>query len=393
MGDVPEQDEVPVWAAADVFPLKPPGSEYGSVSGKERVAEFDSFDALGGHVSGGRDSVAAVWTPDDERTVPPEAVPGLLEPLRRRFLEVASADLANARRNVLIFGLVLGWGVVAALGRHVPPLGSQSVGLAGFLLFVFGLIPLYEAWKARRLARALNADSLASEEQEARFEYWLHRQRVPVTIVLVVLMALAGLVQIWVGVNGSVEAAGLVKPKYGAGEWWRLLTAPFLHGNPLHWVLNVAGLWYLGRRTESLARWPHLAAVFLVSMVAGGVATARFLPGAPSIGASGGVLGVLGMLMAFELLHQRLVPRSARRRLAAGVVATFAIGFVGYKFIDNAAHAGGLLAGIAYGLVVFPRSTSVRRPRAMRIDLVVGGLALIVLTASSLLAIGLMLAS
>ncbi len=215
----------------------------------------------------------------------------------------------------------------------------------------------------------------------------------PVTIVLLILMAVVGLIQIWIGMGASVEAAGLVKPKYAAGEWWRLLTAPFLHGNPLHWVLNAAALWYLGRRTESLARWPHLAMVFLIAMVAGGVATAKFLPGAPSIGASGGVLGVLGMLMTFELLHRKLVPRSARRRLAAGVVATFAIGFVGYQFIDNAAHAGGLLAGMVYGAVVFPRSHSMRRPRSMTVDLVFGGLSLAVLTTSALLAVGLMLAS
>ena len=390
---MPEQDELPVWAAADVFPDKPSDSDYGSLSGKGRWAEFDRLEDLEAHVARGRDSVAAVWTPEVERTVPPEAVPALLAPLRRRFTDVAAADLAHARRNVLVFGLVLAWAVVAAIGRRMPPLESQSVGLAGFLLFVLGLIPLYEAWKAGRLARALNADSLESEEQEARFEYWLDRQRVPVTIALVALMALAGLVQIWIGVPGSVEAAGLVKPRYAAGEWWRLLTAPFLHGNPLHWVLNAAALWYLGRRTESLARWPHLAMVFLVAMVAGGTATARYLPETPSIGASGGVLGVLGMLMAFELLHQKLVPRSARRRLAAGVLATFAIGFVGYKFIDNAAHAGGLLAGLVYGVVVFPKSGSVRRPRAMRIDVVAGGLALGVLTASALLATGLMLAS
>lgn len=377
----------------DVFPVKPADSDFGVVLAKGGHREFASLEALQHQVAEGRGGVVAVWTPEEKRTVPPEAVPELLEPLRKRFAEVAEADRVHARRNVWIFGVVLAWGVAAALGRGVAPLESQSVGLAGLLLLIFGLIPLYEAWKTGRSAMELDAISLGVEEQEARFDYWLHRQRMPVTIALLILMGLAGATQVWIGLDASVGAAGLVKASYHAGEWWRLLTAPFLHGNPLHWILNAAALWYLGRRAESLARWPHLALVFLLAMVAGGIATAKFLPGAPSIGASGGVLGVLGMLMAFEWLHRKLVPRSARRRLAAGVLMTFAIGFVGYRFVDNAAHAGGLLAGILYGLIVFPRSHSMRRPRPMKIDLVVGGVALIVLTASSLLAVRLMLAS
>ena len=137
-------------------------------------------------------------------------------------------------------------------------------------------------------------------------------------------------------------------------------------------------------RSESLMGWPHLLLGFLAAVIAGGVATETFVPGTPSIGASGGLLGVLGMLLAFELLHPRLVPNSARRRLVAGVLATFAIGLVGYQFIDNAAHAGGLAAGIIYSLIVFPKSRSARRPKANRTDRVVGGLAGVVLTASAL---------
>lgn len=390
---MPERDDLPVWATEEVYLAKPADSDFGAVGAKQGWIRFDSLEELQDHVAHGRGSVVAVWTPEEERTVPPEAVPELLEPLRKRFADGAAAQRADARRNILIFGACVAWAVVAAMGRGVSPLESQSTGLAGLLLLVFGVIPFYEAWKAGRSAAALDAISLGTEEQEARFDYWLHAQRVPVTIVLLGLMALAGLVQIWVGVEGSVAAAGLDKPKYAAGEWWRLLTAPFLHGNVLHWALNAAALWYLGRRAESLARWPHLVMGFLIAMVAGGVATARFLPGAPSIGASGGVLGVLGMLLGFEWLHRKLVPRSARRRLAAGVVATFAIGFVGYQFVDNAAHAGGLLAGMLYALVVFPKSHSMRRPRSLTVDLVLGGVALVVLTASALLAVGMMLAS
>jgi len=379
---VPVEPDVPAWAAPEVFPVKPTTAPYGALSRKDARTEFDSLKALEAHVSSSRQSVLAVWTPEQERMVPPEAVVSLLESLRKRFLDLAKADWADARRNSLGFGVLVLWAGWAARSRDIAPLASQKVGLAAFLLLVVGLIPLYEAWKSRRSARALNAGNLVEEEREARFEHWMHAQALRVTYVLLFLLVFVGMAQIWVGLKASVDAAGLLKR---AGDpSWRYLTAPFLHGNVLHLGLNAAGLWYLGRRTESLMGWPHLLLGFLVAMLAGGVATEHFVPDHSSIGASGGVLGVLGMLLGFELLHQRLVPKSARRRLAAGVMATFAIGLVGYSFIDNAAHAGGLLAGLAYALIVFPRSKSVRRPKANRMDRVLGGLAGVVLTASAL---------
>ena len=384
---------MPAWAVPDVFPEKPAGAAYGALSGKERRTTFESFDGLEAHVCSSRESVVAVWASGTERMVPPEAVPSLLEALRKRFLDLAELASGEARRNSILFGLLLGWAVAYALSQGIAPQDSQNVGLAGVLLLMLGLIPLYEAWKSRRSAWELSAGKLAGEEEEARFEYWLHRQRMPVTFFLLFLMMVAGVAQIWTGLEVSLGVAGLVKDRYAAGEWWRLFTAPFLHGNLLHWGLNAAALWYLGRRTESLARWPHLVLVFLVAMVTGGIATAYFVPGRPSLGASGGVLGVLGLLLVFELLHSRLVPKAARRRLAAGVVATFVIGGVGYLYIDNAAHAGGLLGGMAYGLLVFPKSRSPQRPRATRTDLVAGALGLVVLTASSLLAFFLMVVS
>lgn len=383
--------EQPAWAAPEVFPAKPATSPFGALSKKDARTEFDSFEALEAHVSSSRQSVVAVWTPEAERMVPPEAVSGLLEPLRKRFVDLAEGDFANARRNALIFGCLLLWAVYAAFSNKVLPQDSQNVGLAGLLLLVLGLIPLYEAWKSRRSGWSLNVENLAEEEREARFECWMDAQPMRLSYVLIFLTFFVGVAQIWVGVDKSVVVAGLTKVE--GAESWRYFTAPFLHGNVLHWGLNAAALFYLGRRTESLMGWPHLLLGFLVAMLAGGIATEHFVPGRPSIGASGGVLGVLGMLMAFELLHSRLVPKSARRRLMAGVLATFTIGLVGYQFVDNAAHGGGLVAGIVYSLIVFPKSRSVRRPKANRLDRAVGGLAGVVLTASALWAFWQMVAS
>ncbi|MCS5539359.1 MAG: rhomboid family intramembrane serine protease, partial [Roseibacillus sp.] len=101
----------------------------------------------------------------------------------------------------------------------------------------------------------------------------------------------------------------------------------------------------------------------------------------------------LGFLLVFETLHPRLVPHPTRRRLFAALVLTFLVGFVGYHFIDNYAHGGGLVAGMLYAAIVFPRSRSARRPRANWMDLLFGGGSLVVLSAAALVAGALMLAS
>ena len=197
-------------------------------------------------------------------------------------------------------------------------------------------------------------------------------------------MTLVGIAQLLPG--DSITAAGLDKPAFLRGEWWRLLTAPFLHVNIVHFLMNMAALAYLGKRLEVFARWPHLALVFLFAAVVGGEASARFV-NATSVGASGGLMGWLGFLIVFESLHGRLVPRPARRRLFAGVLLTAFIGLLGYRFIDNAAHLGGLLAGMAYAAIVFPQSSSPKRPGSNLTDRLAGAVAMGVLAFAAGLAI------
>jgi membrane associated rhomboid family serine protease len=124
----------------------------------------------------------------------------------------------------------------------------------------------------------------------------------------------------------------------------------------------------------------------LFSACVGGQASAFFVT-APSVGASGGLMGWLGFLLVFETLHHRLVPLDARRRLAAGVALTAVIGLIGYRYVDNAAHAGGLLAGMLYAAIVFPRSSSPARPNSNLTDRIAGGAAMLVLIASAAFAV------
>jgi hypothetical protein len=69
------------------------------------------------------------------------------------------------------------------------------------------------------------------------------------------------------------------------------------------------------------------------------------------------------------------------------VLLTGLIGMIGYRFIDNAAHLGGLLAGMLYAGIVFPKSASPNRPNSTLTDRIAGVLALGVLVLSALFAV------
>lgn len=377
--------EQPEWAREEAFPAALAG--HGWVDRKGRTHACPSFDALAAAVGGaGGHKVLLVWTPDWPRMKVPEEVAGLHVPLHTARLAGAEIDRADAAKQLWFLGAVVAFFAVRALARGGwgALLSNGATGMVLLLWVMFGVIPWYRAWKTVRETRNGKPERIAGEVEEARFDAWLARQRSPLTWMLCGLLAIVGLAQLLPG--EAWLAAGLVKERYLAGEWWRLLTAPLLHGHPVHWFMNASALVYLGRRTEVLARWPHLAMVFLFAALVGGECSAR-LVAAPSVGASGGLMGLLGFLLAFETLHRRLVPVSARRRLLAGLVLTAVIGVLGFRFIDNAAHAGGLVAGLFYGAVVFPKSAKAGRPRVTGVDIAGGLVAVALLWCATCLAL------
>ncbi|MDX1680167.1 MAG: rhomboid family intramembrane serine protease [Akkermansiaceae bacterium] len=333
--------------------------------------------------------VILVWTPDHSNLVIPEELEGdrAMAAVNRGRSQRIEAD-GRSSRKWFVWGSLLAaaWiayeGIQAAasldgiagmerwLEAGKAVLFSLSTGIVLLLWFALAFLPFYQSWSWQRtwLAGSENSKALIPT---LKFETWMDLQRAPVTRVLTALLLLTGFFQWWLPELG-VEAAGLVKARYHAGEHWRLLTAPWLHGNVMHLFFNAMALLYLGKRVELFARWPHLLNVLLLASLGGGLLSAQLIANS-SIGISGGLMGWLGFLLVFETRHQRLVTRSARRRLLAGLLLIAVMGAIGYRFIDNAAHAGGLVTGIVYASIVFPGSSSIHRPRILGIDRLVGG--------------------
>ena len=182
-------------------------------------------------------------------------------------------------------------------------------------------------------------------------------QPVRVTYVLLGLIGLTFAAQFAFATFLDVDLAN-----YGAknnlriahGEIWRLFTAIFLHGNVLHILFNAYALYYLGREIETFYGPLRFSLVFLVAGLSGSVVSMLLNPYA-SIGASGAIFGLIGAEGVFLYRNRRLLGERGRRGLQNVIFITvlnLAIGLQGG--IDNWAHLGGLLGGLALGWFIGP---------------------------------------
>ncbi|GLF96691.1 rhomboid family intramembrane serine protease [Streptomyces yaizuensis] len=135
-------------------------------------------------------------------------------------------------------------------------------------------------------------------------------------------------------------------------QWYRLLTAAFLHQELSHILFNLLGLWFLGRMVEPALGRSRYLALYLLSGLGGSVlAYVVAAPNQPSLGASGAIFGLMG---AFVVLARRiqLDMRPVVLILGVSLVLTFARPDISWE-----GHIGGLLTGgaIAAAMVYAPR--------------------------------------
>jgi membrane associated rhomboid family serine protease len=130
-----------------------------------------------------------------------------------------------------------------------------------------------------------------------------------------------------------------------AGEYWRLLTAAFLHGGVVHLLVNSWSLYVLGTLTERVLGPGRFLATFLVSAVTGSLASWVFNP-VIGVGASGAIFGLLGTALYLSWRGQTAhIPPAALRSLGFWTIYNLVYGFI-TPTIDNAAHLGGLAGGV-----------------------------------------------
>ncbi len=179
-------------------------------------------------------------------------------------------------------------------------------------------------------------------------------------------------------------------PLVTQGQWWRMLTAAFVHVGLLHLAFNMWALLNGGVFVERLFGNTRFFTVCLLSAVGGNLASVAWQPHTVAAGASGAIFGIFGALIAFLLVQHKSIPPAAAASLGRNALA-----FVGYNVlfglnptshIDMAAHLGGLLTGLLAGCALAYRAESVAKAREVKRSMVVAlfGFALFTLAGMAL---------
>lgn len=231
---------------------------------------------------------------------------------------------------------------------------------------------------------------------------------VPVyTSILIACIAGVVAVQIWVDFPAGIAVAeipifeftstagiaGFVKTAFWpGGEYWRILTGAMLHGFLLHAVINSYAFYSFGRLFEFLSNRAHLAIVFLLAAAGGNFLSLIFLPDGRSVGASGGILGIVSYLAVYAFRRRQFVSAEFRKSLLMNIGFILVFGLVLYQFVDNYGHIGGLIVGALYGLIQIPSDPHVDPRAATSLTEAAGIAALGIFIAVSVFSIYLILA-
>jgi MYXO-CTERM domain-containing protein len=197
--------------------------------------------------------------------------------------------------------------------------------------------------------------TLSHTQRHAHWQGLEGKQGLMQTYALAGAWVLVGLLQAGLGLMGdggaAFQPAALIKPLVPL-EPWRLLTGPMLHGSLMHLLMNGSAMLSLGPFLERSASRHLTIAVWLLGAAVGSLFSWWLVP-STSVGASGGLMALLGFLAIMGWRRRRHLPPGFGRGLfrSIGIMALF--GALAWEVIDNAAHGGGLVAGALVGLWVF----------------------------------------
>jgi rhomboid protease GluP len=197
-------------------------------------------------------------------------------------------------------------------------------------------------------------------------------------VVCVAVYALTGV--LGAGIDPTSQAlarwGGNIRLLTTAGEWWRLFTCMFLHGGPLHLLLNMWILWSGGPLLERLLGNGGFLVAYLLSGLFGSVASLFWNPpNVVSVGASGAIFGLYGALLGLLLRHRHTVPRPLWEPLLKNGALFLGLNLLfglSHKGIDVAAHVGGLCAGALCGAFGLPLPGQAQESAGERVLRLVG---------------------
>jgi membrane associated rhomboid family serine protease len=300
----------------------------------------------------GPSNVQYVWTPESETLLLPEQSELALEIYKE-------SGIKGARRGIGVGVALLVLPIGAALILADWSLLFHSLFfILGVAVFVNGVWQLNQA---RKLTKEEVAKTIADERTIINRVKDLGNAALmkPVyqTYVIAGCIGAVYLAQMYVGIDPSADIAGQVKVAIREGEYWRLFTASLLHYGPVHLIFNSMALWNVGRAIEQQLSNTYVSIVFFFSALLGAVFSQVLSFNSNSIGASGGIIGMIGFLAVAAYIYKEFFPRSYFKVLLQNIGLIAVIGIVGFAVIDNAAHLGGLFGGIGLGFLLLNKKS------------------------------------
>jgi membrane associated rhomboid family serine protease len=196
----------------------------------------------------------------------------------------------------------------------------------------------------------------------------------PATIALVAINVFVYLVTVYqgAGINQPGGSLFLDWALQGAsvanGDWYRLVTAMFLHASLIHLLFNMLALWWLGSIVEQAIGTPRFVLLYVVSGLAGSAGALLLSdPFAVTVGASGAIYGTMGALLILEYMQTGSLAGQAMTLIVINLALTFAI-----SNISIGGHLGGLAGGIAVTFVFAQTLRARNAPLGLALVVLIG---------------------
>lgn len=176
---------------------------------------------------------------------------------------------------------------------------------------------------------------------------------VDINVIIFIIMVFNGFGIISLRAEILLPLGANYRPLVMEGQYWRLFTSIFLHGGIMHVLMNCYGLYFVGVFLEPvIGKWKFLLS-YLITGIAGSIASIYWHEATVSIGASGAIFGIFGVFIA--LLTTPLFEKGFKKVFLTHTLIYVSINLViGISGgIDNAAHIGGLLSGLILGYVLY----------------------------------------
>jgi membrane associated rhomboid family serine protease len=161
------------------------------------------------------------------------------------------------------------------------------------------------------------------------------------------------------GANSLLAKAALDGPDVANGDWWRIITAGFMHYSFLHLLFNMYALYILGQMLEPAIGSLRFGLIYFVSLICGSVGALIVTPHALTAGASGAVFGLLGAGI-LVLRHRGINPLQSG--LGIWLFLNLAITFT-VSNISIGGHIGGLIGGVISAFILVELPERIRMPR------------------------------